>query len=460
MPGPTRPSGRRLPLLLLLTAVLILLCAASPALVSAATSVGPATWSNYTPADDSGVTQARPKISVVAFDPAGIKQTGYAILLDGVALKPSFSYKVLGWNGGVPILDKRYVTMNATIRSDIAYGWHAVQARVTNNSSIVSEGAWSFWRTGQPVLDDPQPAPGSVTIERTPTLSVRVISNGNGLTGNFTLDGVSVPGVYNAGTGILSGVPTASLAVGTHAATVTARNAFGYVATLAWEFEVDVRLPMTPTTDCIECHVGSPVGHDMETCSNCHGPEAPLGEDVPEGGAHSPYYIYSPEYECLFCHGRAFDTVPLVHPFSPDPYHDTTSLSCVESECHARQLDSEHNRPGLTCLTCHASEDPKVQAAIADGNTACEACHDEAQLAHFALHESEIGPDCASCHQTNLQPEHLRLSSSSAAAGCDNCHPQPRDGLNGPWNKGCSQYPISPHLGTGCHVTLGPAEPH
>jgi len=263
-----------------------------PAIAGGATSVGPATWSGYTPGDDSGVIQARPKISITAYDPAGIKQSGYTVLLDGVTLRPSFSYKILGWNGSTPLLDKRYATMNVTLRSDIAYGWHAVQARVTNNSGIVSEAAWSFWRTGAPAIADPEPAPSSVTIERTPTLSVRVLSNGNGLTGSFTLDGVAVPGVYNPSTGILSGVPATSLKVGTHAVTVTARNAFGYVSALAWEFNVDVRLPMESTTDCLGCHPGQPVGHDMDACSNCHGPDAPLGEDEPGGAAHSPYYIY------------------------------------------------------------------------------------------------------------------------------------------------------------------------
>jgi len=443
-----RGESRVRPFVLLTLVGALAFCVAAPCDALASTSVGPATWAGLRPADDSAVIQARPTISVEAFDPIGIKQRDYAIFVDGVALRPGFSYRLLGWQGSVPILDRRYATLTASIRYDLPYGLHGVQARVTNNAGIQSEHAWSFSRAGTPALDEPIPAPGSVTTQRTPTLSVRVLSNSMGLTGSFTIDAVTVPGVFNPATGVFSAVLAGPLALdAVQHVTVSATNALGFTATFEWEFTVDVRLPLMPVTGCKECHADQPGAHPMTDCDACHSLSGPLGEEGVSGAPHSPYYIYSPEYECTFCHARSFPSVPPLHQFSPDPYHVST-YACTE--CHSRNLDSEHNRATLTCLTCHASTDPQVVAAIKTGSTACDSCHvvhgDLGALHTYAAmdvscqaagchvnaiinqHEQYVGegnryPEyqdaCALCH-ANTDPERIP---SDATVDCSDCHP-------------------------------------
>ena len=58
------------------------------------------------------------------------------------------------------------------------------------------------------------------------------------------------------------------------------------------------------------------------------------------------------------------------------------------------------------------------------------------------------GITCGQCHQTDVQTEHAKPTSSSFALGCAACHPSPRDTLTPAWDKTCTQ--------AGCHATGTP----
>ena len=62
------------------------------------------------------------------------------------------------------------------------------------------------------------------------------------------------------------------------------------------------------------------------------------------------------------------------------------------------------------------------------------------------------GLTCGQCHQADLQAEHTKPSSTSAAARCATCHPTAVAALGGSWNKGCAQ--------GGCHADGSETQMH
>ena len=172
-------------------------------------------------------------------------------------------------------------------------------------------------------------------------------------------------------------------------------------------------------------------------CESCHAPGSALDEH---------------DHPCAECHA-----VTDGHPGTPSDMHTPANVAgCMP--CHDPSITVEHNKSDRTtgagaaivCDTCHGSTDPLVKSAIAAGNTACSACH--ASNDHPSLHVSAVsstplgmtGKVCGDCHDASVQPEHTKPSSSSAGAGCSNCHPNPRNTLTPSWEQGCVQ--------GGCHV--------
>jgi hypothetical protein len=117
--------------------------------------------------------------------------------------------------------------------------------------------------------------------------------------------------------------------------------------------------------------------------------------------------------------------------------HTTTTDFTTCAPCHNPVISTEHVDRGLVCDTCHASTDPDVENAIADGNTDCWACHDYA-TSHEAIHTSTIaGTYCENCHDSNLvaaphgdcaschsSTDPLVVAAIAAGTtGCKSCHP-------------------------------------
>ncbi len=403
-------SGPAIAVLALLVAVAI-----GPEAAAAATSTGPAQWSAV-PADGATVLEARPTITATAFDATGIKNSGFWLVLDGAIVSARFQWKIVGYNGTVPVYDKRYATLTFTPKSDLTNANHALRANVSNIRNQASAYYWAFTRSAAPQLFGPQPAPASIVTSRSPELTVRVTGVTAGLVGSFVVDGVAVPGVYSATTGLLTGVPSAPLETDTsHDVTATVTVLGGASARLGWSFTVQLRPPMPVVSTCTACHAKA--DHPMTNCVGCHGPDAPLGEseDI-TGPPHPTGYLVEPEWTCAGCHTGTYVGPPGTHPFSPDTYH-RSAVSDACTDCHSRSLSVEHSRPGYDCLTCHSSTRSDVRAAIAGGDTSCGACHGDAG-GHEAQHEITSNP-CASCHPgTSLTTIHL----SGGTTTCDSCH--------------------------------------
>lgn len=113
------------------------------------------------------------------------------------------------------------------------------------------------------------------------------------------------------------------------------------------------------------------------------------------------------DVECATCH---------VGP-SHEALHAGT-FDAVCADCHDSNLFTEHlvDRE-LECGTCHDSASAAVAAAILAGDTACIACHENAD--HVDLHDANVTrPSCERCHSPNLVIEHV----ANVGAYCSVCH--------------------------------------
>ncbi|MCZ7661572.1 MAG: hypothetical protein M5U22_00810 [Thermoleophilia bacterium] len=230
-------------------------------------------------------------------------------------------------------------------------------------------------------------------------------------------------------------------------------------------------------TDCMSCHGGDTSGshatahepdtavtltyaacagtacHDLNlmtehvtvrarSCGTCHDSlDATVQAAIVAGSGAGP------QQGCTVCHGAGagqhMAQHELLNPTVPD---------CAL--CHSSNLVTEHTINHTSdCNTCHASADATVRAVIDEYrssgpsgalNPECVDCHTTGSI-HSGVASSHTvtePTDCQGCHLMLLPDEHARPSSSSAAAGCANCHPLP-GGFT--WNSRCSD----------CHVSGG-----
>jgi len=79
------------------------------------------------------------------------------------------------------------------------------------------------------------------------------------------------------------------------------------------------------------------------------------------------------------------------------------------------------------CLRCHDSTQSNVQSAIVTRNTNCDACHTvhgDPALLHNSTYVLNPTMDCAKCHQSRVDNEHLSRKSPTTGQQytCDTCH--------------------------------------
>jgi hypothetical protein len=215
--------------------------------------------------------------------------------------------------------------------------------------------------------------------------------------------------------------------------------------------------PVTPDVFCGKagCHVATQLTDEhidaplvpahAKTCETCH-----LSADTKVTAA-----ITAKDTTCEHCHGTTLVSG-----------HEVMHATVMASECaycHDGSIASEHlirhNPSGATnCYTCHHSTDTTIVAAIASGppGRECPVCHTDSghQAVHGADFSGQTAPganDCADCHASNLQTEHLKTTSTDHESKCYHCHKTPAAGddtfaaitiaaLNGQtWNSTCSQ---------------------
>ena len=241
------------------------------------------------------------------------------------------------------------------------------------------------------------------------------------------------------------------------------------------------------TTTCANCHaqegvdyhtrtvlVHSPLDPGSLECGRCHGTT-----DVRVVHAGVGCQTCHVTYGCPECHSmhngapgtallsglscsRCHTTSGVDYHTSFEATHTFTAMEagCQSAGCHTNALVPVHTPyvgPGNeypqyadACALCHTNDDPSRIPAQATAD--CVSCHADVASGHEPLHATAVatatlpgtGASCGDCHAANLITEHAKPHASSAAPGCDACHPSPRDTVSTFDPTACAQ--------AGCHA--------
>ena len=394
------------------------------------------------PAQGSTVSVANPTIAIEATSSADIDINAVSALLNGVRVSPTVAHPIAGyyWNGqtNVPIYDlkKAIVSYQADVLADgnatFAISIADVQGRVLSYS-------WTFAIKAPPKITDPYPS-NAIIKTGSPTISARVSDNGFIASASMLIDGVYVPAVYDAGTGMVTYIPISPLLNDAqHSVQLIVVDGVGASATLSWIFYVQTQEDMPSTGACTGCHTSFPVAHPMTNCNGCHGGEVPVQDCRGCHGnqQHTYEFLMRPTVSdhsswpggCEQCHNAAFSYKVPIHPSDLSALHASKTDTQPCKPCHAASLTIEHykrtdaNGNRYNCNACHASTRADVKMAIDSGKTNCDACHALGTM-HSAAHESGfLDGKCATCHENNLALEHLdNQKTQSLPLTCSACH--------------------------------------
>lgn len=400
MPGAR--SARTRFYLLFVFVVTAVVVSAYPSVACAATL-----WSNHQPAPLSVVEDTTPAISVVLDDDFTLYPMA-TVRVDGRLARAKFTW--ITWSDTT----KALITATSPLLAD---GPHTIFVDVPRQGGLGHvTTTWTFAVGVAPQVSDPSPAPGSRISDDTPLVQAAVSDSGPIASVTVSVDGVDVPATFAGGV-VSAQVADALTNDMTHTAEVVAVDGAGLTTNLAWDFYVQTLPSMAVDVVCADCHVGYPDAHPVDNCLSCHGQGGPYHTDYNDPNeSHEPggecYPCHGDISDCESCHGQPYVTVPDLHDFVDDAYHDSSIAEC--SPCHMRRLTVEHNRFGLDCMTCHASADPAVVQAIAEGDADCYACHTGG---HEGLHASPLEALCLDCHQPELVGEH-----GDRGLTCGVCH--------------------------------------
>lgn len=376
-------------------------------------------------------------------------------------------------------------TLTYTPPAALGNGTHTLTVDSADTLGNTSSKTWTFKIAQKPVISGLEPADGANVTTAAPTIKA-VVTPAAGDTLDqasvrLTVDGQDVtPTVTAADNGALN-VSYASTALNTdayHNLSITAASASGLQATAGSKFYVNTKGDMpVDIQSCGLCHklnqydkyvhtTKGPYGYDDTTfvhkqgtnCAHCHSDYTPQFCGYCHGG--DPGAILNglanadPTLDqgqnCTLCHTANDNVIGGTKPSTDGvqhqvnlglgtpalgsnnmlahdlmPLHTVDKPGCVK--CHSQYLTREHNRVTkagvqLTCATCHASTRPEVQAAVADKNTDCSACH--AMAGHDAQHASGLDDKCLTCHASTLMQDHLSNPKTTGGRNytCDTCH--------------------------------------
>ncbi len=108
-----------------------------------------------------------------------------------------------------------------------------------------------------------------------------------------------------------------------------------------------------------------------------------------------------PGRACTDCHAPAYSWIPT---HGDSIAHVSTTTGCG---CHDTDLLAEHAKypqgsdTTFRCTNCHASTNPQVQTAIANGNTACSGCHQGHNAGSPAIQGDRYGLPTSSTNATS-----------------------------------------------------------
>jgi len=127
------------------------------------------------------------------------------------------------------------------------------------------------------------------------------------------------------------------------------------------------------------------------------------------------YALYSGKWGLVY--GRANRTVARWLDL-PAP---TTALRTKIHSPYATTLPYSYLDVPKVVLTPNNDEYVRIQTAIANNNTGCGACHQNA--GHKTQHDTVVAGECQNCHKPNLIDEHLaRTNDQGIFYSCQTCH--------------------------------------
>jgi len=366
-----------------------------------------------------------------AYDGRPLQASSLKLYVDGT-LVPRFLYT------GSVLSTSVYVYYTPAVK--FADGLRTFRVEVSDSAGRLSFRQWTATIAQPPTAAWTAPVAGATLANGSPVIGMQLADNTPGVAlsvvgevhqGSATGPVVATFGGSGLSEGIASFQLPAELPVGIYYLTATITDAGGNVRSLAGtsarQFRTEAPPAMTgletcdschpsiaqahPTpasTDCTVCHAGYDGDHmeGTESCEDCH------WDGWHTGNAKTSVVVTSP---CTSCHAAARAEVVQHTPTNVEPSH---AGSC--GGCHAESIVARHavtpdgSAYAYQCDVCHASTDPVVVAAIASGNSGCDACH---VGGHVGQHETTVPAACAGsgCHSgTNLSPIH--------ADDCAGCH--------------------------------------
>jgi hypothetical protein len=184
------------------------------------------------------------------------------------------------------------------------------------------------------------------------------------------------------------------------------------------------------TSQCTVCHASAHPGlaaahteGEQAECKDCHLMVLPdeharsssIGAAKGCAVCHPLKAGFSSSGLCADCH-KGGGAAPVRHQ-AIDAAHNSAS-TCANGGCHPSDLRVVHQSAPNGCKTCHGT-------TSVPATSQCTVCHASAHPGLAAAHTYDEQAECKDCHLMILPDEHTRSSSSSVAAGCQNCHPLP-----------------------------------
>ncbi len=210
-------------------------------------------------------------------------------------------------------------------------------------------------------------------------------------------------------------------------------------------------LPVGAPLPCYECH--NPHGSTRDNDS--------MLSDVLGGSLTTTGSASSVRQFCFTCHttngsAKGWDSTTATYT-AVDSGAKVVGIPRTGGVLNLPAVTGHRQNDSASCYQCHGSD-----YAQPSGNNVHNpsiggfdpVLHTAAPLAEVVVISGlSYGPVvCADCHDTVLNTEHDKATSSSAGVGCANCHPTPKDTLTPSWDKSCAQ--------GGCHTVASSAPMH
>jgi hypothetical protein len=163
---------------------------------------------------------------------------------------------------------------------------------------------------------------------------------------------------------------------------------------------LDIHSEAEVQVDCKGCHtsgraeVTSAIAQHKKSCDACH--------DMPSAHPHLPFGVDLGSVESTTPAGQFASNCAGCHIGAVADVHDAGTGNDED-----------------TCIRCHESSDPAVDAAVADHKINCDECHSAAQVKHHSDHPASLDGSCTAspCHNVRLSVDH-----EARALRCTDCH--------------------------------------